>query len=99
MGADAGVRAHSPTVQTRLFFAHVGHGQDTFAFNPGFGNNTITDFNTSRDMLQFNPAVFANYAAAMADTKQVGANTGTWIMIFEINRRKQKKWPLSRPNM
>jgi Ca2+-binding RTX toxin-like protein len=60
----------------------VGHGQDTFAFNPGFGNNTITDFNTSHDVLQFNAALFANYAAAMADTKQVGANT---VITYDSN--------------
>jgi hypothetical protein len=50
-------------------------GQDTFTFNPGFRNNTITDFNTSHDVLNFNPALFANYAAAMVDTKQVEFNT------------------------
>jgi hypothetical protein len=53
----------------------AGNGRDVFAFNAGFGNNTITDFNTSRDVLQFNHALFVNFAAAMADTKQVGANT------------------------
>jgi hypothetical protein len=53
----------------------VGKGQDTFTFNAGFGNNTITDFNTSHDVLNFNPALIANYAAAMADTKQVGLDT------------------------
>jgi serralysin len=50
----------------------VGKGQDVFAFGTGFGNNTINNFNTSRDVLQFSPALIANYAAAMADTKQVG---------------------------
>ena len=48
----------------------VGEGPDTFAFNAGFGNNTITDFNTSRDVLQFSSALLMNYAAAMPDTKQ-----------------------------
>jgi Ca2+-binding RTX toxin-like protein len=60
----------------------VGNGQDTFTFNAGFGNNTITDFNTSRDVLQFNHALFANYMAAMADTKQVGANT---VITYDAN--------------
>ena len=60
----------------------VGSGQDTFAFNAGFGNNTITDFNTSRDVLQFNHALFVNFAAAMADTKQVGANT---VITYDAN--------------
>ena len=53
----------------------VGSGHDTFAFNAGFGNNTITDFNTSHDVLQFAAALFPNYAAVMADTQQIGANT------------------------
>jgi VCBS repeat-containing protein len=53
----------------------VGNGQDVFTFNAGFGNNTITDFNTSHDVLQFNNlALLTNYAAAIADSKQVGAN-------------------------
>ena len=60
----------------------VGSGQDTFAFNAGFGENTITDFNTSRDVLQFNHALFVNFAAAMADTKQVGANT---VITYDAN--------------
>ena len=55
--------------------ANVEEPQEPFAFNTGFGNNTVTDFNTSRDVLQFNHALFVNFAAAMADTKQVGANT------------------------
>jgi Ca2+-binding RTX toxin-like protein len=60
----------------------VGSGQDTFAFDAGFGNNTITDFNTSRDVLQFNHALFVNFAAAMADTKQIGANT---VITYDAN--------------
>ena len=60
----------------------VGNGHDVFGFNAGFGDNTITDFNTSRDVLQFNHALFANYAAAMADTKQLGANT---VITYDAN--------------
>jgi len=33
------------------------------------------DFQTDQDVIQFNPALFANYAAVMQDTQQVGANT------------------------
>jgi len=36
---------------------------------------TINGFNASHDVLQFNPALLANYAAVLLDTKQVGANT------------------------
>ena len=60
----------------------VGSGQDVFTFNTRLGDNTITDFNTHRDVLQFNHALFANYAAAMADTKQVGANT---VITYDAN--------------
>jgi hypothetical protein len=60
----------------------IGIGQDVFTFNSGFGNNTVSDFSTSHDVLQFNPALFANYMAAMADTKQVGANT---VITYDAN--------------
>jgi hypothetical protein len=53
----------------------VGNGLDASMFNAVFGDSTITDVNTSRDVLQFNPALFVNYAAAMADTKQVGLDS------------------------
>jgi hypothetical protein len=32
-------------------------------FDVGFGNNTITDFNTSHDVLQFGAGLFTTYAA------------------------------------
>jgi hypothetical protein len=60
----------------------VGRGLNVFTFNPGFGNNTIVDFNTSHDVLQFNDGLMLNYAAAMADTKQVGANT---VIAYDAN--------------
>jgi hypothetical protein len=41
----------------------------------GFGENAVVDFNTHKDVLQFNHALIANFAAAMADTKQMGLNT------------------------
>jgi serralysin len=59
---------------------NLGKGFDTVAFgespNPiAIGNETINGFNPAQDILQFNPAVLANYMAAFTDTKQVGANT------------------------
>jgi hypothetical protein len=51
-----------------------GSGPDTFVFEPGFGHDTVANFHTGNDVLQFNPALLANFAAAMADTKQVGAD-------------------------
>ena len=57
----------------------VGHGQDSFVFEqttPGtIGAVTVTGFNPANDVLNFNPALIANYAAAMVDTKQVGLDT------------------------
>ena len=53
----------------------VGNRADVFKLAPGFGNNTINGFQTSKDVLNFDPALMLNYMAAMADTKQVGANT------------------------
>jgi Ca2+-binding RTX toxin-like protein len=60
----------------------IGRGRDVFTFDPGFGDNTITGFNTSRDVLQFDTTLFANYAAVMADTRQVGANA---IITYDAN--------------
>ena len=57
-------------------------GNDTFVFNPGFGNDNITDFDPSNDVIQFNLALFANYSAAMASTKQVGTDT---VIAFDSN--------------
>jgi hypothetical protein len=59
---------------------NLGKGVDTVAFgespNPiAIGNETISGFNPARDVIQFNPLLFANYAAAFANTKQVGADT------------------------
>jgi hypothetical protein len=50
-------------------------GSNTFAFGPGSGQDKIMDFQTDQDTIQFNPALFANYAAVLQDTTQVGANT------------------------
>jgi hypothetical protein len=49
---------------------------DTIGFAaPTFGNTIISGFNPSSDVIQFNPALFANYAAAMVSTHQVGTDT------------------------
>lgn len=53
-----------------------GAGHDTFAFlNNLTGKDTITNFNTGKDALQFNKSLFANFTAAMTHANQVGANT------------------------
>jgi Ca2+-binding RTX toxin-like protein len=50
-------------------------GNDTFAFDTQIGNDTITDFDTKDDVVQFNHALFANYAAVMGSAQQVGHDT------------------------
>jgi Ca2+-binding RTX toxin-like protein len=59
-----------------------GAGVDTFEFDSQFGNVTITDFDASQDVIQFNPALFANYSAVIASTQQNGANT---VITFDAN--------------
>jgi hypothetical protein len=39
------------------------------------GHDEVTNFGTAKDTLQFNATLFANFAAAMADASQSGANT------------------------
>jgi len=52
-----------------------GNGPDVFAFEPGFGKDTIINFHPSNDTLQFNPALFLNYAAVMRAESFDGHNT------------------------
>jgi hypothetical protein len=52
-----------------------GNGPDVFAFEPGFGKDTIINFHSSNDTLQFNPALFLNYAAVMRAESFDGHNT------------------------
>ena len=59
-----------------------GGGNDTFVANPGFGQDTITDFNPSQDVIQFNPALFANYAAVLGATTQVGSDS---VIAYDAN--------------
>jgi hypothetical protein len=52
-----------------------GTGRDTFAFPNAMGHDSVTNFGTAKDTLNFNATLFANFTAAMADATQVGANT------------------------
>src|SRR5262245_8214497 len=52
-----------------------GRGPDTCLFGPNCGANTITDFDVSVDVIQFNPALFANYAAVLGAESFDGHNT------------------------
>jgi Ca2+-binding RTX toxin-like protein len=51
-----------------------GTGNDTFVFGPSFGQDTVTDLGTG-DHIEFDTAVFANFAAVQAAMNQVGADT------------------------
>jgi hypothetical protein len=52
-----------------------GAGHDTFAFPNQMGHDTVTNFGTGKDTLQFNMSLFSSFAAAMADATQSGAST------------------------
>jgi VCBS repeat-containing protein len=53
----------------------LGAGKDTLAFNAsGFGNNSVSGFNPSQDVLSFNSSLFQSYPAVHAATTQVGNN-------------------------
>jgi Ca2+-binding RTX toxin-like protein len=50
-----------------------GNGRDTFLFRPGFGANTITDFNVKKDSIQFNASLFINACAIFDHTTDTAA--------------------------
>ncbi len=52
-----------------------GAGHDTFAFPNFMGKDEVTNFGFTKDALQFNATLFANFTAAMSHASQVGANT------------------------
>jgi hypothetical protein len=59
---------------------NLGHGQDTVGFglppNAGtIGHETVGGFDSSKDVILFNPALFVNFAAVMSDAKQAGHDT------------------------
>jgi Ca2+-binding RTX toxin-like protein len=54
-----------------------GAGNDTFVFHAGFGQDTIADFAAGSgvgDVIEFHDAIFADFAAVLAASQQVGAN-------------------------
>jgi Ca2+-binding RTX toxin-like protein len=52
-----------------------GGGADTFVFNPIFGKETITDFNTKQNFIAFDKHLFADASQVLAHTTQSGKNT------------------------
>jgi Ca2+-binding RTX toxin-like protein len=55
-----------------------GQGNDTFVFDPVFGNDTINDFVAgagSADVIELADDVFADFGAVLAAASQVGPDT------------------------
>jgi Ca2+-binding RTX toxin-like protein len=55
-----------------------GSGNDIFVFNAGFGQDTVTDFAAGAgagDAIDFDHAIFADYAAVIAAASTSGSNT------------------------
>jgi serralysin len=71
-GNDTLVSGHGNDVLTG------GTGQDTFVFGAGLGLDRITDFKpgiaSDHDIIQFDAALFPDFASVMAHAAQVGAN-------------------------
>lgn len=53
-----------------------GYGTDVFAFQPGFGKDTILDFRAYYipDKIEFSTSLFANFAAVQSAMAQVGSD-------------------------
>jgi Ca2+-binding RTX toxin-like protein len=52
-----------------------GAGADTYVFGGPFGLNTITNYNSAKDVIQLSKTEFATLPVVQGDTHQVGANT------------------------
>ena len=76
-------RRHATLVAGFADATLVGGGSsDTFVVGPGAGQEKIQNFDPAHDTLQFSAALFANYAAAMTDARQVSTDT-----VFTIDAR------------
>ena len=58
-----------------------GAGSDTFVFNPGFGKDTITDFNVSQDVLRFDHTLLAQAMASQLISQTHDSSAGAVIVI------------------
>jgi Ca2+-binding RTX toxin-like protein len=59
-----------------------GTGADTFIFHAGFGKDTISSFDLSKDVLAFDHNLFANVAAILANTT-TDAKTGYAVITYD----------------
>ena len=49
-------------------------GNDTYVFSGNFGNDTITDFHASTNVVQFDHNTFSDFASVMTHAAQVGSD-------------------------
>ena len=52
-----------------------GKGSDTYVFTGQFGQNTITNYNPNKDLIELDHSHFKSFGDVQAATHQVGANT------------------------
>jgi 20S proteasome alpha/beta subunit len=52
----------------------AGSSADTFVFQPNFGANTVNNFTSGVDTLQFSHSIFADAATALGNAHQVGSD-------------------------
>jgi hypothetical protein len=78
-GSQASVLAGIPATLVFLGSASLNAfgANNTFvvAGSAGAGQDTIAGFQTGSDVVQFDPALFANFAAVVQHMSQVGADT------------------------
>jgi VCBS repeat-containing protein len=60
-----------------------GDGGDTFVFGPHFGKDTITDFTPGTDFVQFDHALFTNFADVQAHATNDGQ--GNAVITYDAN--------------
>jgi Ca2+-binding RTX toxin-like protein len=52
----------------------AGSGADTFEFLSNFGTNTVNNFTSGVDTLEFSHSIFADAATALSNAHQVGSD-------------------------
>ncbi len=55
-----------------------GSGADTFVFTANFGDDTITDFDTSQDVIQIDSNIFSDFDDLMANAEETGGGGWWW---------------------
>ena len=65
---------------------NLGGGQDTLVFGvkPTPGYDQVNNFSSAHDVIEFNKALFANYAAVLGATHQVGHDTQIVLDVSDI---------------